>query len=296
MALHADEIVVDADLVTRLLADQLPDLAHLKPVEVDTEGSVNAVHRLGDNLCTRLPRAQNFVEDLQREMRWLTRLGPHLTLAVPEVVAVGRPGQGYPFPWAVYGWVAGQPYDAALLHDETRAAKDLARFVVGLRQERVPSDAPTGGRAPLSTLASATRDALATCLPELGEAGVAAALAAWQQTLSAPVWDGRGVWVHADLLPFNLVVNDGALRGVIDFGSVGVGDPAADVIAAWTVFGSVGRAAYRTALQVEDGTWERARGYALHQAADIAWYYRSSHPAFSRSAVRTILRILEPAG
>ena len=294
MALHADEVVVDADLVTRLLVEQFPDLAHLTPVEVDVAGSVNAVHRLGNNLCTRLPRAENYVEDLHREIRWLTQLGPDLTLAVPEVVAVGRPGQGYPFPWAVYGWVAGQPYDAALLHDEIRAAVDLAGFVVGLRRETVPPDAPTGGRAPLATLASATRDALATCLPELGEAGVAAALAAWEQALSAPVWDGRGVWVHADLLPFNLVVSGGALRGVIDFGSVGVGDPAADVIAAWTVFDSVGRDAYRTALQVEDGIWERARGYALHQAANIVWYYRVSHPAFSRSAVRTILRTVEP--
>jgi aminoglycoside phosphotransferase (APT) family kinase protein len=293
VALHADERTVDADLVTRLLVEQLPHLAHLTPVEVAVQGSVNAVYRLGEHLCVRLPRAESFVDDLRREVRWLSYLGSHLLLAVPEVVAVGHPGPGYPFLWAVYRWVDGQPLDLTPLDDEVDAAVTLARFVDRLRHASMPSDAPPGGRAPLASLAVETRAALRACAPELGEAGLAAAVAAWERALQAPVWDGRAVWVHADLLPFNLTVTNGALHGVIDFGSVGVGDPAADIIPAWTVFGPVGRAAYRVALDVEEGTWARARGYALHQAANIVWYYRQSHAAFASSAVRTIYRVLE---
>lgn len=294
MALHADERTVDADLVTRLLAEQLPHLAHLRPVEVHVQGSVNVVHRLGDGLCTRLPRRQDYVPDLEREVRWLTVLSPHLTLAAPEVVALGRPGQGYPFPWAVYRWVTGVPYDDGLIEDEVRSAHDLARFVEGLRRASVVADAPRGGRAPLTTLMAETRAALQACAPELGVDGVAAVSRAWERALDAPVWDGPAVWVHADLLPFNLTVRVGFLHGVLDFGSAGVGDPAADVIAAWTVFGPAGRASFRSALGVESGVWERARGYALHQAANIVPYYRHSHPAFAASAVRTLRRVLEP--
>lgn len=286
-------MTVDADLVTALLVEQMPQLAHLRPVEVDTAGSVNAVHRIGEHLCVRLPRAQRFVADLEREQRWLTHLAPHLPLVVPEVVATGRPGRGYPYPWALYRWVDGALYDRTLVADQDRAGGDLAAFVAALRAQPLAAEAPPAGRAPLAELAEETREALHRCAPELGDHGVTAALAAWERALGAPVWDGRPVWVHADLLPFNLTALDGALHGVIDFGTVGVGDPAADVIAAWTLFDPAGRAAYRRELDVEEGTWARARGYALHQAANIVWYYRHTHPAFATSAIATITQVLD---
>lgn len=293
MSLHEDEVAVDADLVTALLVEQMPHLAHLRPAEVDTAGSVNAVHRLGEHLCTRLPRAQRFVPDLEREHRWLAHLAPRLPLAVPEVVATGRPGRGYPYPWALYRWVDGVLYDRTLVGDQERAGSDLAGFVAALRAQPLVTDAPPAGRAPLADLVEGTRDALARCAPELGRRGVTEALAAWERALGAPVWDGRALWVHADLVPFNLTTLHGALHGVIDFGAVGVGDPAADVIAAWTLFDPAGRAAYREALDVEEGIWARARGYALHQAADIVWCYRDTHPAFAASAIDTITQVLD---
>jgi aminoglycoside phosphotransferase (APT) family kinase protein len=293
VVLHADEVAVDVQLISRLLAEQVPDLAHLELVEVGVQGSSNAVHRLGDRLCTRLPRAERFVEDLERERRWLAHLAPYASLAVPEVVAVGSPGCGYPFPWAIYRWVDGQPYDPALINDAVAAGTSLARFVEGLRSAPLPSDAPPGGRAPLASLDGETRGAIAACAPEIGASGVEAALAIWEGALQSPVWDGRAAWVHADLLPLNLTVSNGVLHGVIDFGTVGVGDPAADVIAAWTLFGPEARAAYREGLDVDEGTWARARGYALHQAANIVWYYRHSQPGFAANAVVTIRRVLE---
>jgi len=122
-----------------------------------------------------------------------------------------------------------------------------------------------------------------------------AVMRAWERALDAPAWDGTARWIHSDLLRPNVLVRDGRIRAVLDFGGVGVGDPATDVIAAWAVFGPRGRSAYRSALGVDDGQWERARGIALHQAAAIVPYYRTSNPAFVALAQRTICEIVNDA-
>ena len=134
-----------------------------------------------------------------------------------------------------------------------------------------------------------TRAAIAAAAGAIDAAAVAAA---WERALEAPVWDGAPTWIHADLLRPNLLVRDGRLHAVIDFGGAGAGDPATDVIAAWAVFGPAGRAAFRAALAVDDGAWERARGIALHQAVMIVPYYAETNPAFVTLAQRTIAQIL----
>ena len=134
-----------------------------------------------------------------------------------------------------------------------------------------------------------TRAAIAAAAGAIDAAAVAAA---WERALEAPVWDGAATWIHGDLLRPNLLVRDGRLHAVIDFGGAGAGDPATDVIAAWAVFGPAGRAAFRAALAVDDGAWERARGIALHQAVMIVPYYAETNPAFVTLAQRTIAQIL----
>jgi aminoglycoside phosphotransferase (APT) family kinase protein len=119
-----------------------------------------------------------------------------------------------------------------------------------------------------------------------------AATAAWDRALPAPAWDDEPAWIHGDLLRSNLLVDGGRLCGVIDFGSAGIGDRAADVVAAWSVFGRTGRDTFRRALAVDDGTWDRARGYALHQAALIIPYHRQTNPEFAALAVRTVAEVL----
>jgi aminoglycoside phosphotransferase (APT) family kinase protein len=141
----------------------------------------------------------------------------------------------------------------------------------------------------LRELDEATRDAIARSGGLIDAGG---ALAAWERALEAPPFAGAPVWVHADLLPPNLLVRGGRLTAVIDFGSAGVGDPAADVTAAWTLFEEPGRAVFREALGVDDGAWERARGYALTQAALIVPYYARTNPPFTAMAQRTIARIV----
>jgi aminoglycoside phosphotransferase (APT) family kinase protein len=212
-----------------------------------------------------------------------------VTLRIPEPVERGRPDDAYPSAWAIFGWIEGRPYADDLVADERRVAMDLARFVRELRGIEAGDGVPRGGRRPLGDLDAATRAAIA------GSGGVVdaeAAMAAWERALEAPAWDGAPVWIHTDLLRPNLLVGGGRLRAVIDFGGMGAGDPAADVVPAWSVFGAAGRAVYREALAVDDGTWERARGYALHQAAMIIPYYAETNPDFVALAARTVERVL----
>lgn len=283
MAMHEDEVAIDAALVARLLADQCPDVAQLPIREVRSTGTVNAVYRIGEQLAARVPRVERWAADLSRELTWLPVLGPRLTLPVPRPVFAGTPTVYYPMPWAVYEWIDGSPY-AGNRVDEALAARDLAAFVAALRRVD-PAGAPRAGRRPLRELDADTRDAI-TASADVIDAP--AAMTVWDAALSATEWSGNPVWIHADLLPPNLLVHDGRLRAVIDWGGAGVGDPAADVIAAWSVFGPAGRRVFREALDVDDDTWNRARGFALHQAAAIIPYYRRSNPDFVTMAARTI--------
>jgi len=287
--MHADEIEIDAALVRRLVAAKFPRLTDLPIRAVQSTGTVNAIYRLGDHLYARLPRVQSWARDLDREWHWLPRLAPRLSLQVPTPVAKGSPESWYPYPWAIYRWIDGQPYADEHIDDEHQAAKDLAQFVGELRGIDPVVGAPHGGRKPLAALDGVTRAAIESAR---GVIDSQAATAAWERALEAPVWEGRPVWIHTDLLRPNLLVHGGRLSAVIDFGGVGVGDPAADVIAAWSVFGPTGRALFRSALDVDDGTWNRARGFALHQAAVIIPYYRQTNPGFVSLAKRTIEEIL----
>jgi aminoglycoside phosphotransferase (APT) family kinase protein len=286
--MHDGELDIDAGMVERLVAGQFPELAGLPVRPVGSTGTVNAIYRLGDDLCVRLPRMRRWADGLVTEQLWLPRLAPHLSLRVPEPVCAGRPAAEYPFGWAVYRWLAGQPYADDLVADEREAAADLAQFVLVLRGLD-PAGAPRAGRRPLRELDADTREAIESAASVIDGA---AALAAWAAALDAPAWDGTPTWIHADLLRPNLLVDRGRIGAVIDFGSVGAGDPASDVIAAWSVFGRAGRATYRAALDVDDATWSRARGIALHQAAMIIPYYATTNPGFVTLAKRTVEEIL----
>jgi aminoglycoside phosphotransferase (APT) family kinase protein len=292
MKLHDGEVEIDARLVGRLVDDQFPRLAGLPVTEVQSTGTVNAIYRLGDHLYVRLPRVREWADGLDREWHWLPRLSPRLSLRVPEPVAKGRPTSSYPFAWAIYRWIDGQPYADALVDDQREAARDLARFVAELRRID-PDGAPRSGRRPLGELDAGTRAAITSAG---GVIDSDAAIAAWERALEAPVWDGWPVWIHSDLLRPNLLVHGGRLSAVIDFGAVGVGDPATDVIAAWSVFGPAGRETFRSALGVDDGTWERARGIALHQAALIIPYYAETNRGFVALARRTVEEVLAGNG
>lgn len=292
MKMHEGEVDIDVGLVERLVADQFPQLTGLPIRAVESTGTVNAIYRLGDRLCARLPRVEAWAGDLEKECDWLPKLAARVSLEVPDPVARGRASREYPFTWAIYGWIDGRTYADGLVEDEPQAATELARFVAELRRMDPVAGAPRGGREPLAALDDVTREAIEA---SRGVIDSDAAAAAWTRALATPAWSGTPVWVHADLLRPNVLVRDGRLCAVIDFGGVGLGDPAADVIAAWSVFGRTGRAAFRTALDVDDATWQRARGYALHQAAMIIPYYGATNPRFVALAQRTVTELLTSA-
>jgi aminoglycoside phosphotransferase (APT) family kinase protein len=289
MKMHDGEVDIDAELVGRLVAAQFSELADLPIRAAPSTGTVNAIYRLGDHLCARLPRVQAWARDLDKECYWLPKLAPQLSVRIPEPVGKGHPTSSYPFSWAIYRWIDGQPYADELVGDEYQAATDLARFVLQLRRIAPVVGAPRGGRKPLRELDAVTRAAINSAR---GVIDSDAATAAWEGALQAPTWNGTPVWIHTDLLRPNVLVRDGRLCAVIDFGGIGVGDPAADVIAAWSVFSRTGRGVFRGALEVDDGTWNRARGLALHQAALIIPYYGETNPGFVAPAKRTVEEIL----
>lgn len=157
--MHEDELDIDDDLVRRLLDAQFPEMADLPISAVESTGTVNAIYRLGDRLCVRLPRVDGWAQALIDECEWLPKLAPRLSLRVPEPIAKGEPAGSYPFPWAIYGWIDGQPYADELISDEAAAAADLARFVSELRGVDVPVGAPPAdaSRCPSSTPRRARR-------------------------------------------------------------------------------------------------------------------------------------------
>lgn len=292
--MHAGEVATDAGLVRRLLAAQFPQWADLPITPVRSEGTDNAIYRIGAKMAARLPRIESAVAQIDKESLWLPRLAPLLPLAVPDPLAKGAPGEGYPWPWSVYRWLAGQNAAVAPLDDPQRAAVDLARFVTALRGVATtgwpPPGPPTSFRdEPLADRDEAVREALVVLD---GMLDTEAALAVWERSLAAPVWDGPRVWIHADLQPLNLLVERGRLSAAIDFGGLGLGDPAVDVMPAWTLFSGASGETFRAALAVDEATWERGRGWALSFALIALPYYLQTNVALadvSRRAIATVL-------
>jgi aminoglycoside phosphotransferase (APT) family kinase protein len=286
--MHDDEVHIDAGLVQGMLAEQFPALASLPIVSVPSSGTMNAIYRIGPDLYARLPRVARAVADLERERQWLPWLASQLPLPIPEPVGEGHPNEAYPLPWALYRWLEGSTYSDECVRDETQAACDLAQFVLALRRLD-PSGVPRAGRRPLRELAARTRTAIAEAR---GVIDTDAALSAWEEAIETPPWQGEARWIHTDLLRPNILIRAGRISAIIDFGAAGAGDPAADLIAAWSVFGPAGRKAYLSIASMDDDARRRARGFALHQAALIIPYYAETNPGFVAHAQRTVEQVL----
>lgn len=273
--MHADELDIDADLVRGLLRAQFPKWADLAISRVPDAGTDNALYRLGEDMVMRMPRREHNVVGLEKERVWLPRLAPFLPLTVPVPLEMGEPGEGYPLEWAIYRWLEGETATADRLGDLAQAALDLAHLIAAL-QRIDPTGGPSPGRhngfrgGPLARRDRAMRSGIAALS---GEINVPAATAAWDEALAAPEWNDPPVWIHGDLDARNLLIRDGRLCAVLDFGSIGVGDPATDVMVAWKVLSAETRKTFRTALSVDDAMWARARGWAVSQAVIALAYY-----------------------
>lgn len=286
--MHADQLDVDVPLVRRLLAAQFPQWADLPIEPLAHGGTDNALFRLGSDLVARLPVQEWKGATLAKELEWLPRLAPHLPLAVPVPVAKGEPGEGYPCLWSVYRWLPGEDATVAPIADPSAAVLQLAEFISALRG--VDADgAPPGRGGPLADRDAPFRASLARLPADLDRAAL---LAAWESALRAPVWDGPPVLAHGDLDARNVLVVDGRLSAVVDWGSLGVGDPACEVMVAWKLVPAEAREAFRAALGVDEATWERARGWAVSQAVIALGYYTDeTNPALVAEARRWLVEL-----
>lgn len=287
--MHSDEVDVDTTLVRRLLAAQFPYWATQPLWPVPSAGTDNLLFRLGDSMAVRLPRVGWAAGQVEKDRRWLPRLAPHLPLAVPVPLTIGEPAAGYPFTWGIYEWLDGAAATVDTLSDPVAAAHDMARFLHALRSIE-PDGAPLCRRG--RPLAVQDEDARAAIAALAGELDAAAATAAWDESLAAAPWTGAPTWLHGDLLPGNLLVTDGTLSAVIDFAVAGVGDPACDLMVAWSLFTGESRKAFRAAMDVDDDTWARGRGWALSVALIQLPYYRDTNPALVAQAWRTVGEVL----
>lgn len=274
--MHDHEIKVSKNLVHRLLAAQMPEIADRSLTVVEPWGTDNAIWRLGDDLVVRLPRISSAVAQVELEATWLPRIAPHLTVAVPEPVAVGKPGHGYPFPWAVHRWIRGTGADTKPIKDLTAFALDLAEVVRSLRDVDIDGAPAARNRArPLSEYDEPTRSAIQRAGHLID---VSDALEVWERALAAEPYADESVWVHGDL-EGNCLVRDGRLCGLVDWGSACAGDPAVDIQVVWSqLFDEASRAAFIDALEVDEATVTRSQGAAINQACAALPYYMDTYP------------------
>jgi aminoglycoside phosphotransferase (APT) family kinase protein len=244
-SVHDDEVSTDASLVRRLLAAQFPRWARLDIEPVHSDGTDNAMYRLGGELAARLPRRPGAVRPMDKEHTWLPRLAPCLPLPLPLPLAKGAPGEGYPFPWSVCRWLDGDNPTPAKATGLDRLAVDLASFIRALQAieaDAAPRAGPHnyGRGAPLAGWRATIGERLAW-LVDIDD--IALVSAAWEADAQAPPWAGPPVWIHGDLSAGNLLVREGRLSGVIDWSCLGAGDPACELQVAWNLFDHGGAAA-----------------------------------------------------
>jgi aminoglycoside phosphotransferase (APT) family kinase protein len=290
--------LITPELVRGLLREQFPQWAELPVTRVDLDGWDNTTFRLGDDMSVRLPSGDAYVAQVDKEQQWLPVLAPLLPLPIPQPLAKGVASATFPRPWSVYRWIPGKLATDVGVTDLERFAADVAAFLRALRRIDA-SDGPAAGAhshgrgGPVARWDGQTRDAIAAVDDRID---AQAAIAAWDRALHAE-FTGSPVWVHGDVVATNLLVCDRALSAVIDWGCSAVGDPACDVAIAWTLFHRASRRTFRDSLDVDDGTWERGRGWALwktllelHHGA--AFDARTGIPGWRRQGWRAPAEVL----
>jgi aminoglycoside phosphotransferase (APT) family kinase protein len=275
-----DRIDIAPELVRSLIAEQFPHWAHLHVRPVALDGWDNHTFHLGDDMKVRMPSAARYVAQVEKENLWLPKLAPRLPLPVPVPIAVGRPGPGYAWPWSVYKWLAGETASRDRIADLNTFAADLANFLLALRRIDASDGPPAGAHnffrgGPLATYDEDTRNSITLLGDRIDGAG---AREVWEAALASQ-FTGPPVWIHGDIAVGNLLVENGKLSAVIDFGGIATGDPACDLVISWVFLDAESRKTFRNALGLDAGTWARARGWAIWKAMRVTVNTITLNPA-----------------
>lgn len=276
---------LDAATVARLVSKQFPHWADLVVKAGPSDGTGNALFRLGDDLVVRLPLHRGATSAIEMELRWLPQLAAQLPLAIPVPVAAGTADDVFPRPWAVLQWLNGAGLTSEMTVDLVDVAVRLGQFVAAMRGIEI-TGAPASLRVnPLHGDGSDVRDNIRV-LSSAGVVDAALATAVWDSAVGVPPLSP--VWLHGDLLPMNLLVDGGRLTAVIDFDLMGVGDPAIDMLPAWALLSAETRPLFRDACGVDDDTWIRGRGFALSVGVRAARRYRDTGHHVEATAARIL--------
>jgi aminoglycoside phosphotransferase (APT) family kinase protein len=266
---NADQPVINEHLITKLISEQFPQWKDLPIKAVAHQGCDNKTFRLGDQMLVRLPSSEEYVRQVQKEHTWLPLLAPNLPFPIPEPIAMGKPSEYYPWNWSVYRWLDGDSANTVELDNEhlETIALQLARFLNEFHKFDA-NGAPAPGlhnwwRAAHTSVYDAETRVLIGKLKNIVDPDKANSL--WEEALSSK-WSKDPVWVHGDIASGNILLKDKKLSAVIDFGCMGIGDPACDLTIAWTFFKNKSREVFKNSMGLDYDTWSRARGWALWKA------------------------------
>ncbi len=264
-------LMIDSQLVSCLVATQFPQFRDLPVQPVELSGWDNRTFRLGKHMLVRMPSSERYAIQVEKEQKWLPRLASLLPLPIPLPVAMGEAGEGYPWRWSIYRWIEGETATSAHIADLGDFATNLAQFLIAL-QSIDPTDGPLPGLhnfyrgGPLTIYDTETRQAISALSNKID---ISTATKIWEEALTT-TWQASPIWIHGDISTGNLLVQEGKLSAVIDFGGLGIGDPACDLAITWTLFQGRSREIFRTMLPLDAGTWSRGRAWTLWKALIIA--------------------------
>lgn len=291
--MNTEQLIINDTLAHRLVATQFPQWKNLPIRPVAHGGWDNRTFHLGQHMLVRIPSAAKYAAKVAKEQKWLPKLAPFLPLPIPEPLAMGKPGENYPWAWSIYRWIEGDTAASAPITDLSDFATSLAQFLIAL-QCIDTADGPTPGAhnfyrgGELATYDTETRQAIAALKDKIN---VSSATKLWEAALET-TWDHSPVWVHGDISAGNLLVQEGRLSAVIDFGGLAVGDPACDLVIAWTMFQNESREAFRTMLPLDAGTWTRGRAWTLWKALIVAAGFTNPNNVEAKQSWRIIDEVL----
>jgi aminoglycoside phosphotransferase (APT) family kinase protein len=258
---------ITVDLVAKLINEQFPAWSDLEIRPVKCSGHDNRTFHLGEHMSVRLPSAAAYAPQVEKEQRWLPILAKELTLPISTPLAKGEPSETYPWPWSINKWVEGETLTYQNINDLNQVARDLGAFLIEL-QSIEASGGPLAGEhnfyrgGSLAVYDEESRHALEQNKDVFNEGKLKKI---WETALDSK-WNSQPVWVHGDIAPGNILIENGGICAVIDFGILGVGDPACDAAMAWNFFDKDSRKVFKDVLKMDEGTWNRARGWALWKA------------------------------